>query len=75
MCLCFACWIRYHKLNRRVCEVVEDFGLVWFVPLDVTDKMSMLVVVGGCDKANGYRYGAHLWSDKEKRIDFDGLMQ
>ena len=44
---------RYAKLTRGLCEVAEDYGLVSFATLDVTDEASMRHLLSLCDKANG----------------------
>uniref|UniRef100_A0A3Q3WRD8 GPN-loop GTPase 2 n=1 Tax=Mola mola TaxID=94237 RepID=A0A3Q3WRD8_MOLML len=38
-------------------DVVQDYGLVSFVPLNVQDKQSMIQVLRAVDKANGYCFG------------------
>nr|CAB3250617.1 GPN-loop GTPase 2 [Phallusia mammillata] len=48
---------KYHKLNEKLCSVIEDYSLVSFVPLHVEEKESMLAVLKQVDKANGYCYG------------------
>ncbi|KNC78437.1 hypothetical protein SARC_09137, partial [Sphaeroforma arctica JP610] len=48
---------RYKKLNSILCELVEDYGLVNFYPLNVQDQDSMLVLAKAIDKANGYIFG------------------
>ncbi|XP_005991074.1 GPN-loop GTPase 2 [Latimeria chalumnae] len=52
----------YRRLNEKLVEVVEDYSLVTFVPLNVQDKESMKQVLKAVDKANGYCFG-----DVEKR--------
>ncbi|NXF31319.1 GPN2 GTPase, partial [Nyctibius bracteatus] len=47
----------YRRLNEKLVEVVEDYGLVSFVPLNVQDKESMRQVMQAVDKANGYSFG------------------
>lgn len=48
---------RYKKLNEALAGVVEDYGLVAFMPLDIQDKESMWSVLKACDRANGYVFG------------------
>ncbi|CAL8354971.1 unnamed protein product [Arctogadus glacialis] len=48
---------KFHQLNLKLAEVVEDYGLVSFVPLNVQDKQSMTSVLRTVDKANGYCFG------------------
>lgn len=48
---------RYKKLNEALAGVIEDYGLVSFVPLNIQDKKCMWTVLKTCDKANGYIFG------------------
>lgn len=45
---------RFEKLNRGLCEIVEDYGLVQFMTLHVEDKELMGQLLKGVDKAVGY---------------------
>ncbi|XP_010118900.1 PREDICTED: GPN-loop GTPase 2 [Chlamydotis macqueenii] len=47
----------YRRLNEKLVEVIEDYSLVSFVPLNVQDKESMRQVMQAGDKANGYSFG------------------
>lgn len=47
----------YRRLNQKLVEVIEDYSLVSFVPLNVQDKDSMRQVIKAVDKANGYCFG------------------
>lgn len=44
----------FHKLNKAMCELIEDFGLVGFETLAVEDKASMMKLVRLVDKVTGY---------------------
>uniref|UniRef100_A0A8C8R579 GPN-loop GTPase 2 n=1 Tax=Pelusios castaneus TaxID=367368 RepID=A0A8C8R579_9SAUR len=46
----------YRRLNEKLVEVIEDYSLVSFVPLNVQDKESMRRVMQAVDKANGYSF-------------------
>ncbi|KAF4088004.1 hypothetical protein AMELA_G00077820 [Ameiurus melas] len=48
---------KFHHLNEKLAEVIQDYGLVSFVPLNVQDKQSMMQVLRTVDKANGYCFG------------------
>lgn len=50
---------RFAKLTRGLCEVIEDFGLVGFVPLAIEDRESVLHIVSMADKANGFAFAGH----------------
>lgn len=42
------------KLYRSLAEVVQDFGLLHFIPLDINDAVTVGRVVAKVDKCNGY---------------------
>ncbi|XP_063711858.1 GPN-loop GTPase 2-like [Symsagittifera roscoffensis] len=48
---------KYKKLNSALCSLIEDYSLVNFVPLCVSDKNLMVKLVKQIDKANGYLFG------------------
>lgn len=48
---------KYHALNRKICELIEDQSLVSFVPLYVEDKESMVTALDKIDRANGFNLG------------------
>jgi hypothetical protein len=45
---------KHRKLHHELCEVVEDFGLLSFLPLAIQDAESVGRVVARVDKCNGY---------------------
>ncbi|NXD94931.1 GPN2 GTPase, partial [Chaetorhynchus papuensis] len=47
----------FRRLNEKLVEVIEDYSLVSFVPLNVQDKQTMRQVMQAVDKANGYSFG------------------
>ncbi len=47
---------RFKALNKAICDIVEDFGLVNFETLAVEDKESMFHLLRILDKATGYIY-------------------
>lgn len=46
------------SLTRAVTELIQDFGLVSFIPLAVEDKECMAFLMQEVDKANGFVFGA-----------------
>ena len=46
----------FARLTRSLCEVVEDYGLLQFMPLAIEDAVSLGRLVALCDKANGYAF-------------------
>lgn len=47
---------KHKKLSQALCEVVNDLGLVTFLPLDIQNKLLVGKVLTAIDKANGYRF-------------------
>lgn len=45
---------KYRKLHNELCDVVEDYGLLSFLPLSIQDAESVGRVVARVDKCNGY---------------------
>jgi hypothetical protein len=48
---------KYAKLSKALCELIEDYGLISFIPVAVEDKMCMAYALQEIDKANGYIFG------------------
>lgn len=48
---------KYKKLNQFICNIVEDFSLVHFIPLNIQNKKNILFILQQVDLANGYIYG------------------
>ncbi|KAF0705152.1 hypothetical protein AaE_014641 [Aphanomyces astaci] len=47
---------RFRKMHEVLIEVIEDFSLVSFLPLQIEDVDSLQKVVNAIDKSNGYVY-------------------
>ncbi|KAF4665795.1 asparagine synthetase [Perkinsus chesapeaki] len=47
---------RQDKLVASLCELIDDYGEVSFIPLSVDDKESMGNLLAHADKANGYAF-------------------
>lgn len=45
---------KYKTLSDKLCEVIEDYNLVNFVPLNVTSKEKTLNLLKLVDNANGF---------------------
>ena len=45
---------KHEKLHQVLAEVVEDFGLLSYIPLDITNAESVGRVLAQVDKCNGY---------------------
>lgn len=44
----------HRKLSEGLCGLVQDYGLVKYVPLAIQDRASLEHILGLSDKANGY---------------------
>ena len=49
---------RYVALNKAVCDLVEDFGLVSYEVLDINDKVLMAKLLQTVDRAVGYMFAS-----------------
>uniref|UniRef100_A0A8C0ZXC9 GPN-loop GTPase 2 n=1 Tax=Castor canadensis TaxID=51338 RepID=A0A8C0ZXC9_CASCN len=47
----------YRQLNEKLVQLIEDYSLVSFIPLNIQDKDSIQRVLQAVDKANGYCFG------------------
>mmetsp|Transcript_671 Transcript_671/g.735 ORF Transcript_671/g.735 Transcript_671/m.735 type:complete len:397 (-) Transcript_671:64-1254(-) len=45
---------RHQKLHLQLCEVIDDFSLLCYMPLNINDAESVGRVVAKIDKCNGY---------------------
>ncbi|XP_046749031.1 GPN-loop GTPase 2 [Diprion similis] len=50
---------KYKKLNAALVSLVEDYSLVSFIPLDISNQSLLLQVKNAVDKANGYIFGGN----------------
>lgn len=48
---------KFKKLNEKICDVVSDFSLLSFVPLNIQLKSNIIRCIQCVDRANGYIYG------------------
>ncbi|KAJ8920018.1 hypothetical protein NQ315_006549 [Exocentrus adspersus] len=49
---------KFKKLNAALVELIQDYSLVAFIPVDVKSEKSLLQLKSAIDKANGYIYGS-----------------
>jgi hypothetical protein len=45
-------------MNTALCELVTDFGLISFLPMNVQDAGTVGRVLAAVDRANGYSFAA-----------------
>lgn len=50
---------RHKKLNAAFVSLIEDYSLVSFIPLDISNQALLLQVKNVVDKANGYIFGGN----------------
>uniref|UniRef100_A0A7S2PRX1 GPN-loop GTPase 2 n=1 Tax=Leptocylindrus danicus TaxID=163516 RepID=A0A7S2PRX1_9STRA len=58
---------KHRKLHSELCDIIEDFSLVSFLPLNIQDAESVGRVVARIDKANGYVFGLNELKNQEKQ--------
>jgi len=51
---------KFRKFTAELVDVIEDYNLVRFEPLDIQDKKCVLRVLAACDASNGRVFGAEL---------------
>jgi GPN-loop GTPase len=44
---------KFKNLNKKICDIVQDYSLVSFIPLNIQKKKSMIRCIQTVDKANG----------------------
>merc|ERR1712232_1129615 len=54
---------KFGEFNRIMAELIEDYGLVGFEPLDIQDKECAIKVLARCDAANGHVMNAEKVND------------
>ncbi|KAI5480786.1 hypothetical protein MNV49_007193 [Pseudohyphozyma bogoriensis] len=59
---------KFHQLNSALVQLIEDFNMVQFLPLDVTDEDSIGTVLSHID--NAIQYGEH--EEVKEPQDMDG---
>jgi len=55
---------KYQKLTQGLCNVIEDYQLVAFCPLNIQDKESVNELIKVIDKSNGYIFGANTFGNE-----------
>ncbi|KAM8977426.1 GPN-loop GTPase 2 [Pelodytes ibericus] len=48
---------RHRRLHEKLAEVIQDYGLVSFIPLSIKDDQSLQRVLSSADKATGFCFG------------------
>jgi hypothetical protein len=48
---------KHRKLQSVLADLLEDFGLVGYQALNITDKESVIAITRSVDRANGYAFG------------------
>lgn len=49
---------KFRCMSEQLCELVSDFGLISFLPMNVEDACTVGRVLAACDRANGYSFAA-----------------
>lgn len=59
---------KFGEFNKLMAELIEDYGLVGFEPLDIQDKECAMRVLSRCDTANGHMMSAEKIDDPSDPI-------
>jgi len=60
---------KYRKMNEKMLEIIDDFGLVNFFPLDINKKASMAALLSKIDKSNSFSISTFNAESGEKHRD------
>jgi len=63
---------KYSKLNSVICELISDYGLVKFIPLDRSDEGSIDIILQNIDMALQYTDEIEV---KTRDFDENGVSQ
>ncbi|KAG0147691.1 hypothetical protein CROQUDRAFT_655904 [Cronartium quercuum f. sp. fusiforme G11] len=58
---------KFHNLNQAISQLIQDFNMVSFIPLDVTDEDSLGTILSHID--NSMQYGEHEEPKEPKDMD------
>lgn len=53
---------RFRRMNEALIDVIEDFSLVSFLPLQIEDGQSLQKLIAAIDKANGFVFTSVDWN-------------
>lgn len=67
--------MKFKQFNELMAELIEDYSLVGFEPLDIQDKECALRVLARCDTANGHIMNAEKIEDPSDPISGINLFQ
>ncbi|MBW0460849.1 hypothetical protein O181_000564 [Austropuccinia psidii MF-1] len=59
--------VKFHRLNQAISHLIQDFNMVSFLPLDVTDEDSIGLALSHID--NALQYGEHEEPKEPKDMD------
>ncbi len=62
---------KHHKLHRELCEVIDDYSLLSYVPLNINDAVDVGRLVARIDKCNGYVFLGRPTSGQDLDLDVD----
>jgi GPN-loop GTPase len=66
---------KFKKLNKKICDVVSDYSLLSFIPLNIQKKSSIIKCIQQIDRANGFIYGNYNEEDLMNSIAGDVDME
>merc|ERR1712048_159557 len=67
--------VKFREFNRLMAELVEDYSLVCFEPLDIQDQECVMRVLARCDAANGHIMNAEKVEDPSDPVSGLRLFQ
>jgi len=65
---------RFHAMSAALCELVSDFGLVSFLPMNIQDASTVARVLAAVDRANGYSFAASELAASKQALGDEGSL-
>lgn len=66
---------RHERLHKAMAEVVDEFGLIAFLPLDISNAESVGRILSRIDKCNGYVFKQHSAHSTHENINASNVFQ
>ena len=65
---------KYKKMTAALCDVLSDFGLISYLPVNIEDASTVGRVLNSIDKANGFSFAASIANNVDNVRDWNGTI-
>ena len=63
---------KYKKMTTALCDVLSDFGLISYLPVNIEDASTVGRALNIIDKANGFAFAASVANNEDNVRDWNG---